>query len=58
MTDKKVRKYLEERGIREAKSVDEWGVEEWKTAYNVLAAKHERLRDAMRKALNNLSSAI
>ena len=40
------------------KPVDNWGAGEWEVAYHAIAAKYERLRDAMRRALNSLSSAI
>jgi hypothetical protein len=43
---------------KEIKPVEEWGVEEWETAYKMLTAKYEKLRDAMRRALQILNVAV
>jgi len=40
------------------KPIEEWTAKEWEVAYNLLMHKHEALRDRMRKAINQLSTAI
>jgi len=38
--------------------VEEWGAKEWETAYNILTAKYNKLRDLMRRAIQTLNAAI
>lgn len=40
------------------KPIEEWGVKEWKVAYDALVRKHERLRESMRGALQHLNKAV
>lgn len=58
MAEDKVKQYLAKKGKQEVKPVEDWNPQDWEIAYNILQAKYEALRIAMRKALNNLSSAI
>lgn len=41
----------------EPKPIEEWTTKEWETAYNVLNAKFDKLKDRMRLALNLLTKA-
>ena len=41
----------------EPKPIEEWTAKEWETAYNLLNAKFDKLKNKMRIALNNLSKA-
>lgn len=38
--------------------IEEWTVKEWETAFNILTAKYNKLRDLMRRAIQTLSVAI
>ena len=40
------------------KPIEEWTAKEWEVAYNLLAKKHEDLRDRMRRAIMQLNAAI
>lgn len=40
------------------KAIEEWGIGEWKVAYDILMRKHENLRDHMRMALIHLNKAV
>ena len=46
------------RNDKKIKPVDEWGVEEWESAYNVLTAKYDALRRHMRVALQHLNKSV
>jgi len=48
----------EEDAKRGPKPIEQWGAEEWKTAYNQLSQRHEKLRAHMQLALQQLSKAI
>ena len=50
-------KYLK-KAKQEVRPVNEWGVEEWETAYNALAQKNKQLTAALSSALTTLSRAV
>ena len=42
---------------KELKPIEQWTTKEWETAYNLLNAKFDKLKNKMRIALNQLSEA-
>ena len=53
----KIQKMSKAQFKKEVKPIEQWSAVEWETAYNLLNAKFDKLKNKMRIALNELSKA-